>query len=229
MTTSQKTALVIGASRGLGLGLTKELAARGWKVTATVRDPAKAADVKNAGPAVSTATVDIDDSASVNALVESLEGKSFDLVFVNAGVYGPGHQSALEATAEELGALFKTNAISPLALARRLAGRITTGGVLAFMTSHMGSVADNTSGGADLYRASKAALNSMTRSFVPTLEGKGVTVLSMHPGWVKTDMGGPDAMLDVETSVKGLVDQIEKKAGSGGHHFLDYEGTVLAW
>jgi NAD(P)-dependent dehydrogenase (short-subunit alcohol dehydrogenase family) len=230
MTNPSKTALVIGASRGLGLGLAKELAAKGWTVTATVRNLDKASELKALGAAVTPSTVDIDDAKSVDALVSSLAGQTFDLVFVNAGVYGPAHQSALDATTDEIAALFQTNAISPLRIARKLADQVTDKtGVLAFMTSHLGSVADNTTGTADLYRASKAALNSMTRSFAPSLADRGVTVLSMHPGWVKTDMGGPDAMLDVPTSVKGLVEQIEKYSGKGGNTFVDYSGTVLPW
>jgi NAD(P)-dependent dehydrogenase (short-subunit alcohol dehydrogenase family) len=230
MTSNSKIALVVGASRGLGLGLAKELADKGWTVTATVRNLDKASELKALGPKVTATTVDIDDATSVDALVKSLAGQKFDLVFVNAGVMGPQHQSALTATAEETGALFQTNAISPLRLARKLADQITDGtGVLAFMTSRMGSVADNTEGGAELYRASKAALNSMTRSYVASLKDRKLTVLSMHPGWVKTDMGGPDAMLDVATSVKGLVEQVEKYVGKGGHTFVDYSGAVLPW
>ncbi len=97
------------------------------------------------------------------------------------------------------------------------------------MTSELGSVAGNESGGMALYRASKAALNSLTRSFVAELGETGITVLNLHPGWVRTDMGGESAPLDVPTSVKGLADQVEGHAGRGGQFYLDYQGTTIDW
>ena len=134
------------------------------------------------------------------------------------------------ATTAEIGKLFATNAVSPIRLARKLLGSLAPGkGVLAFMTSRMGSIEDNSSGGMELYRASKSALNSMIKSFVAGLDGKDLTVIAMHPGWVKTDMGGANAPLDVTTSVRGMVDQLEERAGKGGLAFIDYQGETLPW
>ncbi|MEN0108860.1 MAG: SDR family oxidoreductase [Pseudomonas sp.] len=224
-----KSALIIGASRGLGLGLVQQLHADGWQVTATVRGTSGNPGLQ-ALPGVVIEQVDINDGAQVSALQERLHGQSFDLLFINAGVAGPAHQSVEDATLEEIGQLFMTNAIAPIRLAQRLVSQVKKpDGVLAFMSSILGSVAIPEGNNMALYKASKAALNSMTNSFVCELQQDGLTVLSLHPGWVKTDMGGEGAPLDIETSCKGLVAQINAQAGKGGHRFIDYQGESIAW
>ncbi|KIQ33115.1 SDR family oxidoreductase [Pseudomonas viridiflava] len=224
-----KTALIIGASRGLGLGLVQRLTEQGWKVTATVRDPQNADNLK-AIEGVRIEAVDIDDTASLEVLVQKLRGEVFDVLFVNAGIMGPKHQSAAQATAAELGQLFLTNAIAPIRLAERFVDHIRPEtGVLAFMSSVLGSVACPEGETMTLYKASKAALNSMTNSFVVQLPEPRPTVLSLHPGWVKTDMGGENAAIDVQTSTTGLVEQLNAYAGKGGHHFINYKGETIAW
>ncbi|WP_122677598.1 SDR family oxidoreductase [Pseudomonas viridiflava] len=224
-----KTALIIGASRGLGLGLVQRLTEQGWKVTATVRDPQNADNLK-AIEGVRIEAVDIDDTASLEVLVQKLKGGVFDVLFVNAGIMGPKHQSAAQATAAELGQLFLTNAIAPIRLAERFVDHIRPEtGVLAFMSSVLGSVACPEGETMTLYKASKAALNSMTNSFVVQLPEPRPTVLSLHPGWVKTDMGGENAAIDVQTSTTGLVEQLNAYAGKGGHHFINYKGETIAW
>lgn len=230
MATETKRALIIGASRGLGLGLARELASRGVEVTATARDLAKATGLRELPAGARLETIDIDDAASVDALAGRLQGQAFDIVFINAGITGPSHESADAATTEEVGKLFATNAVSPIRLARKLLGNIAPGGTLAFMSSVLGSIAENTTGSKELYRASKTALNSLVKSLVLQLDEKQkLTVLTVHPGWVRTDMGGAEAPLDVETSVRGIADQLEKNAGKGGLTFLDYQGTELPW
>lgn len=228
-----RAALIVGASRGIGLGLARELASRGWRVIATARNSARADELAHAadgfGGRIEVEEVDIDNVGSVDALVGRLRGRQLDLALVNAGVYGPQHQSVDHATAEEVGALVFTNAVAPVRLARRLLPLVADGGAIAFTTSRMGSVADNLSGGMDLYRASKAALNSLTRGFAANDVGeKPVAVLNLHPGWVRTDMGGESAPLEVEESVKGLVDVIEAPR-TAGQHFLDYQNNTLPW
>lgn len=224
-----KTALIIGASRGLGLGLVQRLTEQDWKVTATVRDPQNADNLK-AIEGVRIEAVDIDDTASLEVLVQKLKGEVFDVLFVNAGIMGPKHQSAAQATAAELGQLFLTNAIAPIRLAERFVDHIRPEtGVLAFMSSVLGSVACPEGQTMTLYKASKAALNSMTNSFVVQLPEPRPTVLSLHPGWVKTDMGGEHAEIDVLTSTTGLVQQLNAYAGKGGHHFINYKGETLTW
>lgn len=221
-----QNALVVGASRGIGLGLVQELAARGWRVTGTVRDPAGAGPLRAAGAGIEM--LDVADPGGPAALRVRLAGQAFDLVIVNAGVAGPKHEAAEQATTEEVATLFMTNAVGPIRVARALLELVTSGGVLAFTTSHMGSVSLNTDGHMELYRASKAALNSLTRSLVAKLD-RPVTVLSLHPGWVRTDMGGQGADLDIPTSVRGMLSVIEARRSTGQHGFLDHAGAELAW
>ncbi|MBC2688185.1 MULTISPECIES: SDR family oxidoreductase [Pseudomonas] len=224
-----KTALIIGASRGLGLGLVKTLLADGWQVTATVRNPQNAQALQALGK-VQIEQLDMDDQPAVLALSQRLKAQVFDLLFVNAGVKGPDVQTPGGATLAEVGQLFFTNAVAPINLAQRFVGQIRPGtGVLAFMSSVLGSVTMPDAPELALYKASKAALNSMTNSFVSQLGEQRPTVLSLHPGWVKTDMGGEGADLDVETSTRGLVDQVNAYAGQGGHHFINYKGETIPW
>ena len=224
-----KTALIIGASRGLGLGLVKTLLADGWQVTATVRNPQNAQALQALGK-VQIEQLDMDDQAAVLVLSQQLKGQVFDLLFVNAGVKGPEVQTPGGATLAEVGQLFFTNAVAPINLAQRFVEQLRPGsGVLAFMSSVLGSVTMPDAPELALYKASKAALNSMTNSFVSQLGEQRPTVLSLHPGWVKTDMGGEGADLDVETSTRGLVDQVNAYAGQGGHHFINYKGETIPW
>jgi NAD(P)-dependent dehydrogenase (short-subunit alcohol dehydrogenase family) len=230
MANETKKALIVGASRGLGLGLVQELASRGWQVTATARDLTKATGLRDLPGNVQLETIDIDDAASVNALAQRLSGQSFDVVFINAGITGPRDNVADSATPADIAQLFGTNSVSPIRLARKLVGTVKTGtGILAFMSSGMGSVSDNTTGGMELYRASKAALNSLIHSFKAGLGDKSITILSVNPGWVRTDMGGADAPLDVATSSRGTADMLEKRAGTGGIAFVDYQNEELPW
>ncbi|WP_085718115.1 SDR family oxidoreductase [Pseudomonas sp. B28(2017)] len=225
-----KTALIIGASRGLGLGLVKTLLADGWQVTATVRNPQKAEALQALGK-VRIETLDMDDQQAVSALSQQLKGDVFDLLFVNAGVKGPDVQTPNGgATMADVGQLFFTNAVAPINLAQRFVEHIRLDtGVLAFMSSVLGSVTMPDAPELALYKASKAALNSMTNSFVTQLGETRLTVLSLHPGWVKTDMGGEGADIDVETSTRGLVDQVNAYIGKGGHHFINYRGETIPW
>ena len=228
-----KTAIIVGASRGLGFGLAREFARRGWQVTATARNAAVANELADAVAAsdgrIAVEEVDIDRAESVDALAARLAGRRFDLVFINAGVSGPEHQSVDAATPQEMGALMYTNAVAPIRIARRLLPLVAEGGTVAFMSSNMGSIGGNLSGGMDLYRASKAALNSLTRGFVANdVRHRPIAVLTMHPGWVRTAMGGPDAPLSIEESVAGLADVIEASRPPG-HRFVDYQGGELPW
>jgi len=130
----------------------------------------------------------------------------------------------------EVGQLFFTNAVAPINLAQRFVEQLRPDtGVLAFMSSVLGSVTMPDAPELALYKASKAALNSMTNSFVTQLGDTTLTVLSLHPGWVKTDMGGEGADIDVETSTRGLVDQVNAYVGKGGHHFINYRGETIPW
>jgi NAD(P)-dependent dehydrogenase (short-subunit alcohol dehydrogenase family) len=226
-----KTALIVGASRGLGLGLAQEHAGRGWRVIATERNRSdelhQAADAS--GGAIRLETVDVADDASNRALAERLAGETLDLLFLNAGVTGA--MDITRAVKDEVDAIMHANAFGPYKLAKLLLEQVRPRtGVVAFMSSGMGSVGENTSGGWDVYRASKASQNVLARSLQVTEAGpRGVTVLSINPGWVKTDMGGPGASIDVPTSVRGIADQIDARAGTAEHVFLGWNGRILPW
>ncbi|MGH7094669.1 MAG: SDR family oxidoreductase, partial [Stellaceae bacterium] len=121
------------------------------------------------------------------------------------------------------------NAVAPVSLARALLGYLREGGTIAFMSSDLGSVSGNGNGYIELYRASKAALNSLIRSFAAGLGGRRVAVLAVHPGWVRTDMGGAEAPLSVAESCRGIAEVIENRSGSGRSGFVDWRGRDLAW
>jgi NAD(P)-dependent dehydrogenase (short-subunit alcohol dehydrogenase family) len=231
---SDRWALVVGASRGLGLGLAAELKSRGWNGVATVRDQAGEDRVKalSAKPGGETRVehLDINDDAGIAAMRRRLDDTIFDLVFVNAGIAPPEGHDAATASREEAANIFLTNAVAPIRLAHAFVDRVRDGpGIVAFMSSGLGSVADKTDSYSDLYSASKAALNSLSRSFAASLGKRRITVLAVAPGWVRTDMGGPDAPLSVEESVHGIVDVLESRAGAGRHGFVDYQGREVAW
>lgn len=223
------SAIIVGASRGIGLGLTSELIGRGWSVVATHRSDAPAL----AATGARLARVDIDDSDSVQALAAGLKGEQFDHVLINAGIIGNRADTASNVTREALAQLFWTNAIAPIRAGRILLPLVKDGGSIGFMTSILGSVAGRQSGWAELYSASKAALNSLSRGFaVQDVGSRPVAVLNLHPGWVKTDMGGDGADIDVATSVQGLANVITDSIGAGrppGQRYLDYTGASIPW
>jgi NAD(P)-dependent dehydrogenase (short-subunit alcohol dehydrogenase family) len=229
-----QTALIVGASRGIGLGLTRELAARGWQVVATVRDLDRARDLIALADAsnekIEIELVDTAEAGSPEALRERLSGRIFDLLVVNAGIGGPRDKNPRTVSHEEFCHLFVTNSLAPVRFAELFARQVRPQtGVIGFMTSQLGSVEGASGGGMELYRASKAALNSFTRSFAARHKDKGLAVLSLHPGWVRTDMGGPNAAIDVETSTRGLADVIERAQNDRKDGFFDYKGETLPW
>jgi NAD(P)-dependent dehydrogenase (short-subunit alcohol dehydrogenase family) len=231
---SERWALVVGASRGLGLGLAAELNSRGWNVVGTVRDAAgerrlqKLAD--EPGGELRVEYLDINDDAQIAALRRRLDGTVFDLVFINAGIAPQGRGDAAGASRDEAASIFMTNAVAPMRVARAFLDRVRNGpGSIAFMSSGLGSVTNKTDSYSELYSASKAALNSLSRSLAASLGGRRITVLAVAPGWVRTDMGGRGAPLSVEESVRGIVDMLESRAGTGRHGFVDYRGREVEW
>ncbi|SFL72379.1 SDR family NAD(P)-dependent oxidoreductase [Methylorubrum salsuginis] len=227
----RRRALVVGASRGLGLGLVVQFLARGWAVTATVRQPSAAlADLAMGNRLQIEAGVDIDDDAAVADLRARLaEVPDFDIVFVVAGIATQAGTPAALLPREIVGAVFQTNAVSPIRFAEAFHRRVAPGGLIVLMTSKLGSVALNRGGGWSSYRASKAALNTLARSFAGQHEGADWGVVLMHPGWVRTDLGGRRATLAVETSARGMVGVLESRLGQRGCHFLDYTGEMVPW
>ncbi|MFV9656083.1 SDR family oxidoreductase [Pseudomonas sp. NY15366] len=226
--TAPRSILIIGASRGLGLGLASEFAAQGWAVTATVRSAAQEAPLQGLG--VRVEQLEMTDSASLEQLAGRLSGQQFDVIFVNAGVAGPSHHSTAQASAEEMGQLFMTNAVAPLRVAERLLPNLAAAhGLIVFMSSILGSIEAGAGLGMPLYGASRAALNHLVQCFVRTQDNPQLGVLLMHPGWVRTDMGGADAPLDIDSSCKGMVQQVSAAVGQAGLRYLDYQGNALPW
>jgi NAD(P)-dependent dehydrogenase (short-subunit alcohol dehydrogenase family) len=229
---SESTALIIGASRGLGLGLVREYLARGWQVVATVRGTAVTQLhelVAGSSGRLTIESVDIVEAEQIAALRRRLAGRAFDLLFVNAGVANGPKEILLDTTAEEFVRVMVTNALAPLRVVEALRDLVPAGGTIALMSSRLGSVAENDKGGWEVYRASKASLNMFMRSYAIRRAGDAHTLLLLTPGWVRTDMGGPNANLSVEESVTGLADTIAAQAGKPGLQYLDYRGATVAW
>jgi len=225
---AERRALIIGASRGIGLGLAQELAARGWHVFASERRPGEALAEAAMGAPIDVVRADVTDSESLATLASGIHERSLDVVLVNAGIIGGDHQQVEEASTDEVTHVIMTNAVGPARAAKLMLPLLRDGGTLAFMTSRMGSVADS-SGGFDLYRMSKAAQNILARGiFEQNAKARGIAVLSLHPGWVQTDMGGAGATLSVAESVRGLADVLEREHGQG-HRFLAHDGREIPW
>ena len=227
--TAPRSILIIGASRGLGLGLAGEFAAQGWAVTATVRSAAQQAPLQ-ALPGVRVEQLEMTVPISLEQLAGRLSVRRFAVIFLNAGVAGPEHHSTAQASAEEMGQLFLTNAVAPLRVAERLLPNLAAKhGLIVFMSSILGSIEAGAGLGMPLYGASKAALNHLVQCFVRTQDNPKLGVVLMHPGWVRTDMGGADAPLDIDSSCRGMVEQVSVAVGRPGLRYQDFEGNPLPW
>jgi NAD(P)-dependent dehydrogenase (short-subunit alcohol dehydrogenase family) len=229
---TEQTALIVGASRGLGLGLAKEYLQRGWRVVATVRgsQPGLLHDLlPHADGRLEVASLDINEPAQLDALRQHLHGRTFDLLFVNAGVSNGPDETVADVSTKDFNHVMVTNALSPMRVIEALLSLVRSSGTVAVMSSGLGSVADNNAGGFEVYRASKAALNTLMRSFAARHADAARVLVLIAPGWVRTDMGGPHADLSVEESVRGVVDTISGQSGKPGLHFLDYRGRTIRW
>ena len=226
-----KTALIIGASRGLGLALVKEFVTRGWQLVGTVREgkrtPLHEAAEGSKG-AIEIETVDITHPQEIDALRERISGRSFDLLFVNAGVTNDPHETIREVSTDEFTRVLVTNALSPMRVVEQLADNVKAGGIIGVMSSGLGSVANNESGGFEAYRASKAALNTLMRSFAAR-RTEGRSLLLIAPGWIRTDMGGAGAAFSIEETMPAIVDTIIGQEGKTGLQYLDRFGKPVPW
>ena len=227
---SDKTLLLIGASRGLGFALAAEYLKRGWRVVATERDGAtsKLHDlVRAAEGRLEIENVDIVYPDQVAALRARLASRKFGLLFVNAGV--GVREMIADVSTDEFIRVIVTNALSPMRVVEILQDLVLPTGTIGIMSSGQGSITNNENGNHEVYRASKAALNMLMRSFAARHAGDPRTLLLMAPGWVRTDLGGPQGRLSIEESVPNLANTMDAQAGTAGLQYLDYLGRKVPW
>jgi NAD(P)-dependent dehydrogenase (short-subunit alcohol dehydrogenase family) len=219
--------MVIGASRGIGLEFVRQYAADGARVVASARDEPGLDRLRAAGAAQGL-ELDVADAASASGLARAIAGAAFDTVIYNAGVYGPRLPGPEAPAAADFDAVMHTNVLGAMRVLPQLAGALAPRARLAVISSRMGSIGLRSNGSGWLYRASKAALNSVLKDLSFAFDGKAVCA-AFHPGWVKTDMGGAGADLEVTDSVAALRRAIA--ALTAEHHggFFDNEGLPLAW
>lgn len=230
--TPEKRLLLFGASRGLGLALAEEYLKLGWRVVATARRGSGTPLhdlVDKADGRLDIEVVDITVPAQVRNLRERLGSQRFDLLFVNAGVKDDDRETIADVSTEEFVRVMVTNALSPMRVVEAFQDLVPPTGAIAIMSSGQGSVGNNETGGYEVYRASKAALNTLMRSFAARHLGDPRALLLLAPGWVRTDMGGPQARLGVQDSIPNLVKVIEAQRGKAGLQYLDYLGRVVPW
>lgn len=223
---------ITGANRGIGLSLTQQYLKGNHKVYATYRDASSAAELLSLAEHSSNLIciqLEITDYQAVEQLPSQIE--SIDILINNAGYYGPKGYGLGNTDVEEWRRVFEINTIAPLKLVETLLPLIESSDVkkIACLSSRVGSMSENTSGGGYIYRSSKAALNSVVKSLSNDLTDNGFTVLALHPGWVQTEMGGPNALIDTETSAQGLVTVIESSNTEVSGHFFNFDGSEIDW
>jgi NAD(P)-dependent dehydrogenase (short-subunit alcohol dehydrogenase family) len=238
MTTPPETAeghgrvLIIGASRGLGLAIAEAYLAQGAHVVGTVRagSQTKLHALAEQWPGqLDIETVDITIVEQLAALRQRLEGKPFDLLLINAGIMNDAGETIADVSTDDFVRLMVTNALSPLRAVEILADLVDSRGTIAVMSSGLGSVANNDRGGYEVYRASKAALNTLMRSYAARHASDRRALLILAPGWIRTDMGGPSATFSVEESIPVIVATIEAQRGKSGLRYIDRDGITVPW
>ena len=220
------TVLIVGASRGIGLELATQYLADGARVFATARDDEALAKLRGLGARV--LRLDVTDAASVSGLAWQLDGEAFDTVVVNAGVYGPSTSGLDTPTEADFDRVMHTNVLGPMRVIPQLTDALAEGAKLGVISSRMGSMGLRANAGGWLYRASKAAVNSVLKDASIVLAGRVICV-ALHPGWVRTDMGGEGADLDVAESVRGLRATLAALTPADNGRFLNYDGQPLEW
>lgn len=230
-----KRILITGANRGLGLEFVRQYAAQGHQLLAACRQPQQATALQALAQQhanIQIEALDVQDLAQIDVFASRLNGLAIDVLINNAGVYGdePEHGFGNLDYARWQQTLL-TNTIAPVKLSEALLPQLMAGQdkLIVAVSSLMGSIADNGSGGSLLYRSSKAGLNAVMHSLAIDLQVRGVGVLILHPGWVRTDMGGPNGLIDVEESVRGMCQCIDGFDPGQTGSFVKYDGTSLPW
>lgn len=218
--------LITGASRGLGRALTEAYAAEGWRVHAIARHAHDLGTVPN----VWVHEMELTDRKSIATLRTRFAEERLELVINNAGTWGPKAQDLGTIDAEAWIEAFRVNAMVPYYVAEALADALARGrGTVVTITSRMGSIGDNGSGGDYVYRSSKAAANMVVRSLARDLAPRGIGAVALHPGWVRTEMGGPEAPLSIQESVDMMRRTIAGLTLKDSGKFLNLDGNILPW
>ncbi|WP_118181767.1 SDR family oxidoreductase [Paraburkholderia phosphatilytica] len=224
-----KTALIVGASRGIGHEFVRQYREDGWRVVATARDGAALDSLGALG--AETFPLDVTEPEEIAAFGWKLDGERLDVAILVSGVYGPRTEDVETITAEDFDHVMVTNVRGPMQLMPVLLPFVEdANGVLAVLSSRMGSISEATGTTGWLYRASKAALNSALK--VTSLQTRRATCVALHPGWVRTDMGGAQAAVDPRESVTGMRKVLALAGGSHRDYngcFVQYDGTQLDW
>lgn len=219
-------ALIVGASRGIGLEFVRQYRAAGAEVTATARDEASLERLRRLG--VTALALDVDQASSVAGLAWQLDGAAFDVVVLCPGRYGPRQNGLEPPTEADFDAVMHTNVLGAMRMLSQLVDVLAPGARLAVLSSRMGSIGARTAPNGWLYRASKAALNSVLKDASIALAGRA-TCVALHPGWVRTDMGGAQADLAVTDSVEGLRRLLAGLTPDDNGRFLNHDGTAIDW
>jgi len=228
------TLLITGTNRGIGLEFVRQYLARGDQVIATCRQPSQARalqDLAAAEPGLRIMALDVAAADSLTGFADELGDQAIDIFINNAGVYGPRSARFGEVTAQDWLGVLEVNTVAPLLLTQLLIDNFRRGTErkLVYITSKMGSIADNESGGSYIYRSSKTALNQVVKSLAADLADQGLLAAVLHPGWVQTDMGGPNALIDTGTSVRGMIGVIDGLSAAQSGHFFNYDGREIPW
>ena len=228
-------ALITGASQGIGLEMTRQYSLeQDWRVLACPRNPDTATDLAAVAAAsqgrVTVHRLDVTDAGHIRSLAGSLSGSPIDLLVNNAGAYGPRDDGFGNVPEKEWLEVFRVNTIAPLKIVEAFAENVAGSDrkLIVTITSKMGSMADDT-GDYYIYRSSKAAVNRVMKNVAIDLKGRGVTCVLLHPGWVRTGMGGDQAPLGVEESVRGLRSVIARITPADTGKFFAHDGAELAW
>jgi NAD(P)-dependent dehydrogenase (short-subunit alcohol dehydrogenase family) len=228
------SALITGANRGLGLEFARQYLADGWRVYAACRDPASASKLHHAGQGddqLRILAMDVTDPASIYAAATELDGQAIDLLLNNAGIIGPRAQTLGNVDYEAWAEVLAVNTMGPMRVSEAFVEHVARSDrkLIVTLTSGMGSIADNTSGGSIVYRSSKAAVNMVTRSLAIDLAACGITCVVVNPGWVRTNMGGPNATLTPDESVSALRRLIANLGPEQSGKFFNHTGREYPW
>ena len=225
------TVLITGASRGIGLQFTRQYAGEAWRVLACCRNPDGAGDLAAVAGEVEIFALDVDDGASVAALAGMLKGRAIDVLINNAGIMGQRDAARGSIDYDAWAGCMATNVMGPMRVAEALADNLLAGAdkKLVTISSRMGSIGENGAADSIVYRSSKAAVNMVVKCLANDLGPKGVTAIVFHPGWVRTDMGGPAAAVAPEASAAGMRQVIAGLSEADNGRFFNYDGSPIPW